>query len=84
VEKESLFNFAANKKTANAGYIGSLIFFEKRKMVALHGEGKSNQAIKEELKISLSRQHIWRLIKTYKEKIEKEIKAFEAVLIEQS
>jgi hypothetical protein len=30
VEKESLFNFAANKKTANAGNIGSLIFFEKR------------------------------------------------------
>jgi hypothetical protein len=32
VEKESLFNFAANKKTANAGNIGSLIFFEKRKI----------------------------------------------------
>jgi hypothetical protein len=32
VEKESLFNFAANKKTANAGNIGSLIFFEKRKV----------------------------------------------------
>jgi hypothetical protein len=30
VGKESLFNFAANKKTANVGSIGSLIFFEKR------------------------------------------------------
>jgi hypothetical protein len=32
VEKENLFNFAANKKTANAGNIRSLIFFEKRKV----------------------------------------------------
>jgi Ran GTPase-activating protein (RanGAP) involved in mRNA processing and transport len=32
VGKESLFNFAANKKTANAGNIRSLIFFEKRKV----------------------------------------------------
>jgi hypothetical protein len=31
-KKESLFNFAANKKTANAGNIRSLIFFEKRKV----------------------------------------------------
>jgi hypothetical protein len=55
-----------------------------KQMVMLHDEGKSNQAIKDELKISLSRQHIWRLIKTYKEKIEKEVKAFEAVLTGQS
>jgi KaiC/GvpD/RAD55 family RecA-like ATPase len=55
-----------------------------KQMVMLHDEGKSNQAIKEELKISLSRQHIWRLIKTYKEKMEKELKAFEAVLNEKA
>jgi hypothetical protein len=30
VGKKNLFNFATNKKTANVGSIGSLIFFEKR------------------------------------------------------
>ena len=49
-------------------------------MVSLHDEGKSNQAIKDELKIHLSRQHIGRLIKIHKEKIADEVKAFEAVL----
>ncbi len=51
-----------------------------RQMVALHNEGKSVQVIKDELKIHLSRQHIWRLIKIHKAKIEEEVKAFEAVL----
>ena len=41
---------------------------------------KSVQVIKDELKIHLSRQHIWRLIKIHKAKIEEEVKAFEAVL----
>jgi hypothetical protein len=55
-----------------------------KQMVLLHDEGKSNQAIKDELKIPLSRQHIGRLIKIHKEKIEVEVKAFEAVLNVQS
>jgi hypothetical protein len=32
VGKKNLFNFAANKKPANAGNIRRLIFFEKRKV----------------------------------------------------
>jgi SpoVK/Ycf46/Vps4 family AAA+-type ATPase len=55
-----------------------------KQMVMLHDDGKSNQTIKEELKISLSRQHIWRLIKTHKEKMKTELKAFEAVLNEKA
>jgi KaiC/GvpD/RAD55 family RecA-like ATPase len=55
-----------------------------KQMVMLHDEGKSNQVIKDEMKIPLSRQHIGRLIKTHKAKMEAEVKAFEAVLIEQS
>jgi hypothetical protein len=53
-----------------------------KQMVILHDDGKSNQVIKEELKIPLSRQHIGRLIKMHKAKIEEEVKAFEAVLAE--
>jgi hypothetical protein len=37
-------------------------------MVASHDEGKSNQVIKEELKLSISRQYIGRIIKMHKEK----------------
>jgi KaiC/GvpD/RAD55 family RecA-like ATPase len=51
-----------------------------KQMVVLHDEGKSLQAIKEELNIPMSRQHIARIIKTHKEKIDVEVKAFEEVL----
>jgi KaiC/GvpD/RAD55 family RecA-like ATPase len=53
-------------------------------MVLLNNEGKSYQEIKEELKLGLSRQYIGRVIKTHKEKIEAEVKDFEAVLYMQS
>lgn len=48
-----------------------------KQMVMLHDEGKSNQAIKEELNIPMSRQHIGRIIKMHKDKIEAEVKDFE-------
>jgi DnaB-like helicase N terminal domain/AAA domain len=51
-----------------------------KNMVMLHNEGKNYQIIKEELNIPMSRQHIARLIKMHKEKIEAEVKDFEAVL----
>jgi hypothetical protein len=51
-----------------------------QQMVMLHNDGKSYQEIKEELKLGLSRQYIGRVIKTHKEKIQAEVKDFEAAL----
>jgi AAA domain len=53
-------------------------------MFLLNNEGKSYQEIKEELKLGLSRQYIGRVIKTHKDKIEAEVKDFEAALNAQS
>jgi KaiC/GvpD/RAD55 family RecA-like ATPase len=49
-------------------------------IVALHDEGKSNQAIKEALEIPMSRQHIGRIIKGHKDKREADTKQFDAAL----
>jgi DnaB-like helicase N terminal domain/AAA domain len=51
-----------------------------KQIVILHDSGKSYQMIKEELNLNISRQHVWRIIKTYKEKQLKDTKDFDLAL----
>ena len=51
-----------------------------KQMVIFHDEGKSNQMIKDEMNLSISRQHIGRIIKTYKDKRIQNATDFEVAL----